>query len=61
MDAYQTACQSDAPYDGAVTVTLKCTSGWSFDLVCYPKIGYLWGGYQTNDAFWTLMQSYMPD
>ena len=61
MDAYQTACQSDAPYDGAVTVTLKCTSGWSFDLVCYPKIGYLWGGYQTNKAFWTLMQSYMPD
>lgn len=61
MAAYQTACQLDAPYTGAVTVTLKCTSGWTFDLVCYPKIGFLWGGYQTNDAFWTVIQSYMAD
>ena len=61
MAAYQIACASDAPYDGAVTVTLRCASGWTFDLVCYPKIGFLWGGYQTDSAFWTEIQSYMAD
>ena len=61
MTAYQTACQSEAPYTGAITVTLKCASGWTFDLVCYPQIGFLWGGYQTNDAFWTVIQSYVAD
>ena len=56
MAGYEAALQTETPYDGHISLTLifeTNTAGQrTADLVCYPKIGYVFGGYRFDDAFW---------
>lgn len=54
MAGYEAALQTEKPYESSLGVTLIFDTGAgqrTAELHCYPKIGYMFGGYRFDDAF----------
>ncbi len=51
---YETAKLTEQPYEGYISLTLIFDTGdgqRTAELICYPKIGYVFGGYRFESAF----------
>lgn len=56
MDGYTWACEEEAPYEGHWTLILQ-TQTKEIQLIFYPKISYIWGGYWLQPDTWESLQT----